>query len=286
MTAVKLNQNLFTGTRDISAVRFVYGAVYGLIAGVAFASATWGWDGYLLSQTHAFMPWLKFTLGVVLCGLAGSLTGWATIRYERWWVAFLSWAGLAFVFAGLTIILPLQISPLVSKWYQPQLREFIQYLAFNEVGSRFLLAFMWVVIFVAIAGVLESVLVESTIFASSFIGRTSPAILCIAILIACGVIVDGLNNEPLRRATINMDATIQFVLDHRGQEVDKAKSRANHAGTLRVFTDDLSTSRELLIGGYDAYLGEVNILVKFDELLLRCTVLYGQPAFCAPPEQE
>lgn len=286
MTAVKLNQNILTGTRDVFAIRLIYGAVYGLIAGVAFASATWGWDGYLLSQTHVFMPWLKFTLGAVLCGLAGSIAGWITIRHERWWVVFIAWLGLAFVFAGFTIILPLQISPAISRWFQPHLREFVQSLAFGEVVSRFWLAFMWIVIFVAIAGVLENVLVESTIFASSFIGRISPAVLCIAVFVVCGVIVDGLNNEPLRRAIINMDATIQFVLDHRGQEVDKAEARANHAGTLRVFTDDLSTSRELLIGGYDAQLGEVNLLVEFEELLLKCTVLYGQPAFCAPPEQE
>lgn len=279
-----LNNDLLAGSRNVTRIRFIYGMIYGVIAGLAFASSTWGWDGYLLSHTYVFMPWLKLVLGAVLCGLAGGLAGWMTIRYERWWITFISWLAVAFVFTWFVIVVPLQISQMVSKLFHPQWSELIHYRLLGEIAPRFWLAFMWVAIFVGLAGILEVVLVESTLFASSFIGRIAPLFLCVTILGICGVIVDGLNNEPLRRAIINMDSTVQFVLDHRGQVMDKAEARENHAGTLRVFTDNLSVSRELLLAKYDTQLGEIILLVNFDDLLLNCTVLYGQPAFCAPPE--
>ena len=275
-----MSQNLFVGTRDVVALRITYGTIYGVLAGLAYAAATWGWDGYLLSKTHAFMPWSKFIIAALISMVVGGLAGKETMKHEKWWVTLLSWMGVAFAFTWLAIVIPLQVSPILSGWFQPALRDFIHIQPMGDIMPRFWLAFLWIIIFVSLAGLLEVVLVESTVFASSFMGKTMPITLGILIMVVCGTIVDGLNNEPLRRAFISMDATTQFVLDHRGQEVDKALARQNHASSLRVFTDRLSSSYNLLIGEYDVQLGEIILLVDFDDITLDCVILYGQPAFC------
>src|SRR5512134_3208893 len=62
--------------RMIRQKKRIYGAIYGIVAGLAFAISTWGWDGFLLSQAHAFLPWTKLIIGSVGCAVAGGLAGW------------------------------------------------------------------------------------------------------------------------------------------------------------------------------------------------------------------
>jgi len=280
---LKQKKEMLKSNPAIAGARIGYGALYGLLVGVAFAFSTWASDGYLLSKAHALMPWLKLLLGVILCGLAGIVAGWMTIRFNRWGISLSGWLGLSVFFSWLVIALPMQISPMVAEWLNPQLSDYIHIKTFGDVSSRFWLAFMWIVIFVSIVGVLESVLVDSIIFAPTIVGRITPVAVCILILGVCGSITDGLSNEPLRFAILGMDSTIQFVVEHQGQDVNQELARENHTGALRAFTDDISDSRKLFISGYDVQLGEVHVMVMFEGITLDCIVLYGQTSYCVPP---
>ncbi|MDO8682626.1 MAG: hypothetical protein Q7N50_04005, partial [Armatimonadota bacterium] len=58
--------------------RLLYGFAYGMAAGLAFATALWGYDNYILWQHHGLLPWTKLVIGgalsMAICGLAGWLT--------------------------------------------------------------------------------------------------------------------------------------------------------------------------------------------------------------------
>jgi hypothetical protein len=101
-----------------------------------------------------------------------------------------------------------------------------------------------------------------------------------------GTIVDsGLVNESLRSAAIAADNTIQFILDNRGREVDRAKELRMHVGAFRAIDESVTQQRELIVSGYDGLLGEVNVLVRFETDIVDCQVFYAQPIICKVVEE-
>lgn len=257
-----------------------YGIVYGAVVGLAFAVSTWGMDGYILSQSHGFLPWLKPILAGLFCALAGGMAGWATARFERWLVTAAVWLGAAAFFGWLTISLPLQIAPQIAAWVEPSLTPMLEIMSFDQLTARFAVAMLWITPFIVIAGGLQNTLVESSVFAASRGGSIAPFLLGILVVSISGVIVDSFNNEPVRSAVVAMDRAIQFVLDNRGLEVDPALSRKNHAGSLRGIGDDVTARRAMTVTGYSSDLGEFRIALKFERILADCVVVYNQPAFC------
>ena len=61
----------------------IFGMVYGIMAGITFACASWGMDGYLLSQLHGYLPWFNLIAGMILCSIVAGTLGWLTARLEK-----------------------------------------------------------------------------------------------------------------------------------------------------------------------------------------------------------
>jgi hypothetical protein len=53
-----------------------------------------------------------------------------------------------------------------------------------------------------------------------------------------------------------------------------------HQGSLGVVQGVLTPQRKLTVSGYDQYLGEVDVLVKFEHAWVECKVFYSQPSNC------
>jgi len=256
------------------------GTIYGIVAGLAFALSTWGWDGFLLSQAHAFLPWTKLVIGSLGCAVAGGLAGWLTIRFEKAVLTVIAWLGAAVIFSWLNVSLPLQIALRVSEWMDPQLAALIVPGAAEVLQVRFQLAFAWIVIFCVLAGIMEIPIVEPAVFSTSFLGKAMPYLLCAIVLGIGGTFADNFNNEGLRAPVLALDETIQFVLDNQGRQVDPAISRRKFAGSLRGVRDQVSPERRLIVNRFDDQLGEVGILVEFRDEWIDCEVVYSQPVYC------
>ena len=280
MQSSTFDNNQLTTHPNIIRTRYKYGAIYGIIAGIAFAGASWGWDSYVLSRAHVLYPWMKLTIGIMLCGSVGGLAGWITARFERWFFTLLAWLGVTVFFSWLTVALPLQIVSILSSWLEPQLQGLLHYSAMEELLPRFWLAFTWILIFDFIAGLIQMPLVESAVFSAPFFGKAIPFLLGIVIFVISGIIADSLNNENLRIAATSMDTAIEFVIDNQGKEVDPALWRVSRASSLRSVSEQVTRTRKLIVSDYDSYLGDIRFLVAFDNLLVNCTVLYGHPVFC------
>ena len=266
---------------DILRAKRAYGFWFGVALGFGFSIFTWGIDSYTLSNHNGLYPWIKFVVGSVLCSGIGGVTGWLTARVNKSLHALVFWLVAASAFAWLTINIPLKFVPQILSVIEPATSGLLHYTYYPELGSRLSVAYTWIAIFIAIAGLLQVPMSESAVFSSSIMGRLAPMIVSVVLMSICGMIVDtSLINEPLRSAMIATDDTIQFVVDNRGKDVDPAESRKMHAGAFRAIQDVVTQQRKLIVSGYDKYLGEVNVLIQFDTGWVECQIFYNQPSSC------
>lgn len=269
-----------TDRTDVVRSKRAYGIWYGASLGFLFALFTWGIDAYYLSQFNSLHPWLKFAAGAVLCTAAGGLTGWLAARREKPLLALLIWIVFGFFLAWLVVTLPTLIFPRLLGLLEPEVQQYLHYVYYPEFSTRIGVAFAWIIIFAAIAGLLQLPLSEGAVFSTSILGKIAPILVGLVLVGIAGTIVDGLNNELLRTPLEELNATIQFYNDHRGQQVDKTESRKFRQASLRVVKDLVTPDRKLIVSGYDAFFGEVDVLVKFDNAWVECQVFYNQPVNC------
>ena len=265
---------------DIVRRKRFFGILYGLMVGLSFAATTWGIDGFLLSKANAFYPWLNFLIGATICMVAGGLAGWLVARLENSLFALPIYLVISVLFAWLTLVLPFQIFPKVVTLLDPEVGGLLDYTFYENFGSRFQIAILWVALFLSLAGILQIPLTESATFSVSFFGKFAPLIVCSMIMIINGLIVDKLNNEPLRQSVIELNSTIQFAADHKGQEVDSTLARTMRMSSVRHLNDVIGQPRQLIVGKYDPWLGQINVYVQFDDIWANCVVVYNQPSFC------
>ena len=265
---------------DVLGLKRRLGMAYGMTVGVAFAASAWGVDGYLLSQAHAMYPWLRLIIGAVICATVGGLVGWLVARFEKGILALLFYLGASFVFAWLIVHLPLRIFPRIVSWLDPETGGLLNYIFYENFNSRFTVAFVWVALFVSLAGILQIPLAEPAAFSTSFFGKIAPLIVCSVIMLVNGTLLDTVSNEPLRSPILEMNDTIEFAVDHRGEQVDRALARMMHMSSLRGVQDVIDRPRRLIVGSYDEWLGQVNILVRFGDTWVDCVTVYNQPSFC------
>ena len=105
---------------DVIRLKRRFGMFYGMAAGLSFAAATWGVDGYLLAQANVLYPWLKFIIGASLGMIAGGLAGWLVARSEKALLGLLLYLGLGLVLSWLIVALPFQVFPRVISWLDPE----------------------------------------------------------------------------------------------------------------------------------------------------------------------
>jgi hypothetical protein len=260
--------------------KHIFGALYGLIAGAAFAIALWGMDAVLLSQNHAFFPWLKVIAGIVLCGSIGAIVGWIAMRFEGGIQGFLLWLAGAGLMTWVAIGLPLRIIPVLAPMLEPDLAHYLDYGAGSGYEARFLVAVVWITIFVALTGVLQMAMVDTAVFANSAFGRIAPFVVCIVLMAIGGTVMDDLINDPFRKAIMSVETPINFILDHRGLDIDPAESRRAHAGSLRGVQDEITENRRLIVRSYDENFGQIRVLVRFANVWVDCVTVNGQSSFC------
>ena len=278
---MKLYPPELTLTRpDILRSKYAYGIWFGAALGFTFSLFAWGIDAYTLSQINGLYPWLKFLAGAIPCIVVGGLTGWLAARLDKPILALLLWAIVASFFAWLTISLPLQITPRVLSVVEPQLKDLLHYTYYETFSSRFGIAYVWLAIFVSLAGLLQIPLSDSAIFSTSFFGKVSPMLVTLVLMAICGTIVDSLNNELLRSPVDSVDKTLQFFLDHQGEKIDVLESRRMHLSALRVVEELITPERRFIVSGYDEYLEQVQVLARFENAWVECDLVVSQLLSC------
>lgn len=265
---------------DVVRAKRIYGIWFGAALGFTFAVFAWGIDAYKLSQMNGLHPWIKLVFSEFFCILIGALAGWLSAQFDKIFIALPIWIITALIFAWLIVMLPLQIAPRLLEIIEPGAQGLLHYKYYEEFASRIFVAFVWIVVLVSISGLLQLPLSEGAVFSTSILGKVAPMLVCLVLMGIAGTIIDGLNNEPLRSPIEAMNATIQYHFDHQGMQPNLDEARKMHQGSLRVVQDVLTPRRQLTVSGYDQYLGEVDVLVRFQNAWVECKVFYSQPSNC------
>jgi len=268
--------------RQLARTKYNYGAIYGIVTGLAFALAAWGIDDYELGRVHALYPWLKFMIGAAICIPLGGLAGWLSARLEKILAAVLIWLFASSILAWLITALPFQMMPTVMTWLKPDLTGLLDYRLFPEFQTRSTVAFAWAVLFGFFVGLLQIPMSESAVFSTSIFSKLAPLVTSVVLMTIAGTMLDSLNNQPLRGAITSIDSAIQFALDHRGQTVDAQTSRQMYLSAINNLGELIDRPRRLLISSYDESLGEVHVMVEFGDTLMDCLTVFQQPSFCEP----
>ena len=270
-----------TGRADVLRVKHRYGILYGVVLGLGFAIFNWGIDAFILSNYHGMHPYLRFIAGMILCMIIGGAAGWISAKLNRPLYSIFIWLVAASAFAWLSVNLTVSILPKLLAIVEPQTAGLIKYVYYESFRSRFLVGYIWIAIFTTIAGVLQIPLSDSAVFSTSIFGKVGPLLVATVLMGICGTFVDyGVLNEPLRASTAAVDNSIQFILDNRGKDVDKTEARRMHAGAFRAVIDSVTEQRELIVSEFDTVLGELHILVKFENDWVECQVIYNQTTMC------
>jgi hypothetical protein len=265
---------------DVLRAKHMYGIWYGAIIGLAFSIFAWGLDAYKLTQINGLYPWLKFLVGVFPCVIVGGFTGWLSARVGKPLLALLFWIIAASVFAWFTVSLPLQITPRVLDLIEPALKDLLHYTYYEQFSFRFGVAYTWLIIFAALAGLLQIPLSDSAVFSMSIFGKISPMLAAMILMAIAGSTMDNLNNELLRAPIDAINATTQFFIDHRNEHIEPLQTRQMHLASLRTVQELVTPERKFIISGYDELLGDVQVLARFQKAWVECEVLYNQPLSC------
>jgi hypothetical protein len=265
---------------DVLRAKHMYGIWYGAIIGLAFSIFAWGLDAYKLTQINGLYPWLKFLVGVFPCVIVGGFTGWLSARVGKPLLALLFWIIAASVFAWFTVSLPLQITPRVLDLIEPALKDLLHYTYYEQFSFRFGVAYTWLIIFAALAGLLQIPLSDSAVFSMSIFGKISPMLAAMILMAIAGSTMDNLNNELLRAPIDAINTTTQFFIDHRNEHIEPLQTRQMHLASLRTVQELVTPERKFIISGYDELLGDVQVLARFQKAWVECEVLYNQPLSC------
>lgn len=267
---------------EIIRLKQKFGMLYGMVTGFAFAVSSWGWDGYVLSKSHVYFPWTMLIVGVIFCAIFGGIVGWLTAWSESSLLGAIFWIISSLFFAWLMVALPLQITPFIVSKLDPQLGALLfNYENSMEFAFRFGVSLAWVLPFTLIVGVMQLPIAEPAVFSRSIVGKITPLFFGIVVMSISGVFTDNLINTHFRAAISSLDNTIQFVLDNKNNEnVDPVLSREMHARSLSTVQEYVQESRYLFVSSYDENLGDLHVLVKFDDQWVECKVLYSQTVSC------
>ena len=265
---------------DVIRSKYVYGIWFGIVAGLAYSLFAWGVDAYQLQQMNGLYPWLKFLVGVVPCMLIGGFTGWLSARIGKPLFALFFWVIAAAVFTWLSVSLPQQVVPRLLSLLNPDLKDLLHYTDYGQLPFKFGVAYFWLALILALVGLLQIPLSDSAIFSTSVFGRISPLLLTMILMVIAGNTMDNLNNELLRSPIDAMNSTIQFFIDHRGEDIPSADIRRMHLASLRTIEELVTPERKFLISGHDKDFGDVQVLVRFQNAWTECEVFYSQPIGC------
>ncbi len=267
---------------EIIRLRRAFGIVYGAVAGLAFAAASWGWNGYMLSGAHVYFPWLAFAVGAAACALFGALVGWLTALTNSGLAGALLWIASSLFFAWMIVALPLQITPFLLTKLDPQYAALTTYSAESvQFPYRFGVVAAWLFFFMLVVGALQQPVTESAAFSASAFGKIAPFFICVVVMAIGGAVTDNLINVYFREALLSLDQTIQFVVENQGkEEIDLARARQLHAKALGPVEALVRQERFLAVGGYDNTLEDLQVLVKFGGRWAQCRMQNAQLILC------
>ena len=189
----------------------------GLLCGLGYALATWGYDAWALARSGADLPWLKLEIGLPILLLLGTLSGALAARSARagaWVGVGLAGGALAGLVAG---PMPFAGSNLATWIAEPRLRGVNVYPLDPSGAARTLFVVIATACMGAVVGLVGHVVVERVLRLAGQPDRSSRwawavLLLCLPLGLLPGLIGDQVINRPLRLGPQVVAAAVSAAL--------------------------------------------------------------------------
>ena len=259
------------------------GLIFGLLCGLAFAVATWGIDGILLSQSHAYLPWFKFLIGIGICAGLGALTGWIAAKMDNALLSAFLWLVTAGLFSVLAGWLSYSGTQIALRFFLPQIAGQVSYNPTVAANFRIGFAFLGVGLAGVIVGFIELPLVDTAATSASRFSRWLALSVGVPVFLLAGIAAtDGLINAPLRVPIVAIHDLLQFAQANQGKKLESSVIRETHYAALSALGDEIYQPYRIALKSYDDTFSQVNVLVAFEDGMAACSVYVGTPSYCQP----
>lgn len=256
------------------------GFLYGLISGIAFSTTAWGIDAIVLANSNVSYPWIKFLPGLLITSLMGGLVGWASVKISKGLVTIVLWIVFAMIMVWLTIWIPFISTPYLLRVLQPGLIEWIDYPMVANVNQFQIVAIIVISLPVIICSLLENNIIDAVMMSSHSGSILSLIVVCSLIMSLAGFAVDEMTNKQFREPIKVLDNLFKFAVDNQGKDIDKITMRRMRLKTVEGLEQILPRSRSLTLIAFDETLAQMDILVNFEGVWVKCTSIYSQPLKC------
>jgi hypothetical protein len=257
------------------------GLIFGVFAGFWLGVGTWALDAVILSRAHAYLPWLKFVIGIGFPVIIGGIAGWISAYFDSAPIAVLVWiaAGLGFVWIASHI--PFQGLSFAIGFLDPNFAGLDIYPFVQSAQARMSLLYVVVGVLSAIAGGFELFFVESATKASSQFERVFRLLLCFVIFIPIGLIVDDLINASLRVPIQGVDQLIQYARQASQGNLSNDEQRRMGVRAMNIYADFIDQPYRLVLGIYDPQaFEESTVYTDFSGEWGVCSVVVNNPLVC------
>jgi hypothetical protein len=256
--------------------------LYGLTAGIVFSLVSWGYDAFLASRAHAIDPFLAFAMGLVICTLVGGAAGYITYRFNHFFAAFVSWLVAGLIFAWLSGHVTFDLLERALTIVNPGIASLVSYPISAGLQGQLFYVRIAVIGLSVIAGLLEITFADSSANASGPVGRILPAFAWVALFLLAGMATENNLTSHLRSPLTSLDATIQYAIPRLSTDLNHPADKRFRTGALIDIRDDLSQPYQLILKGYDVYLYETTVIIRFPASWALCTISSDQPVTCHP----
>jgi hypothetical protein len=280
------NMKINSGTRVAGAKKTLslrYTLFLGIIAGLAFSLALWGYEAILLIQAHVAYPWIPILVGTTLCVLICTSAALLTWLVNRTILGIIFWVLAARLLSELAINLPLKITPALMMFLEPGLHSRLPAYPLNGTFQTWAgFGTVWLGIFLGILGLLQLTLVDSSVPATTAAGRLGAYFIFIPVMLLASILSSNMINEQLRAPLIGTNNVIQFAVTHENEKVDPAVAREMHLAVFDTIPGLINRPRRLFLGQYDDYFQQVDVLIDFHGEWADCTTVSTTPVNCTP----
>lgn len=252
--------------------------ILGTAAGVLYSIYAWGIDAWTIAMHNGSMGWIKLAIGIVPVTLLFMMVALLSASMNNLLLKMVLWmitaTGLSYLIAYTSFN---GVNWILQKIY-PELSKYINYLLPEGIASRlFIIIVMTNVLFI-IGGLFIDLAAENIQKATGILGMLIPVFICLTFFAGAGFVADSNFNTELRQQIIAVDDQIITVAQLDVNSMTEREERmARRFTKLNV---DLNGPRKLLIGNFDVFFSQVQILIDFNGTWASCLALNGRVGNC------
>ncbi len=257
-------------------------AIYGVVAGIVFATISWGVDAVRVLLAHGIYAWIPYLVGLVICSAIGGAAGWLAYRLNHFLTSFLLWLLVGICFSWLASHLSLDLYGRMLDVVNPALGHMVQYQDVSGTQARSWIIEVAVIGLTTIAGLLEISLADSTISSPGAVGRYFAMVFWVILFLLPGLAVENNLTGMLSAPVVATDQLIQYAEDHPRESLAHPTQTDLRLGALLDIQPWLHEPRQLILQGYDGDLYNTTVLVHFQTGWAVCSLSSNQPVYCKP----